>query len=324
MRTLGTICAIWLLFVTTAQASCERLVNVIGLSGHGFASGKMADNATLSEIETLISGLDNDVVLHLLRQSGQAHTFGFLRHHLTVLKFIALQAEANAEPPKNFNSDMVRAAGIVALACQGNAQGHGDHEAKGFRQSYTESAEQNLGLRQTGWKTSQEHLRLAHQRQLKQLIALMTGFLVLLALAIVVHFALMVTSVIFRGRRICDVPVRIDILGQEIACRIKGIGKRGCHIIPDDTGGMQGLRVLSQGGYFNIVLDDLVLNARISETYDDGIRARFTLALTRNSLRQIMLESELPVRYDLEHVRLANMWHQYMDLGTVLNRRSSP
>ncbi|MGC1506179.1 MAG: hypothetical protein WA782_18825 [Sulfitobacter sp.] len=292
-------------------------MSVIDLAQDSFRNGTAPDKSRLLKINKLIRDINNDAMLLVLRQSGQAHSFGSLRHFLTVLKFTADRPTAELTWPASFNDDLTQASETIRNACNTltthSAAAPSDGDLGG-----------SAGLGQTGqWK--QLHRLVAdisgeiekHRRELRRLGVVILGLVLAVFLAMVVHFALMILQIIYRGRSICDVPMTLEIFGEHIEGRITIIGKLGCFIIPIAPPDNSLPPMISRGTYINITIEDQTLNAKTVIESKEMYRVLFSTPLTGKNLRRILVASEVPVRYDLSALTWQKIFRRYFGIGTL-------
>ena len=314
-RTLTAVCLLWLCSGIAALADCDRLLSVVELVQHGFANGTQADKPTLIQINNLISELDNDALLAVLRQSGQGNKFGSLRHFLTVMKFITHRPETPGTLPLTFSDDLAQASGIVSKVCSdrsslaaigGGQQGGG---------------QSTLGTRSGSWQQRSGWIRdinaeiERHRDQLRVLGYVVIWLVLALLLAIAGHFTVMALRILYRGRSVCDVPVTLDVMGDRFDGRITVIGKLGCQVFLSPIYDAQDLPDISRGTYLNVVIDGQTQNAKTLMESTDVYRLLFSTPLPRKKLKQILATSSGPVRYDLGLLNLKMMEGYYIGTG---------
>ncbi len=306
----------WLALSGTVLAACAELKQVTALASDGFTSGTHPDARTLALLRQTITQTNNDDMLRLLQRSGQAGSFGHLRNFLTELQFIAQSAEGQRREATAFQRDLARAIAIVDIACTYDA----GQAAKDFQPVTSQSPPQGIGLVLQRVRTSAVA---AHDRlfgdtyKLAVLGQVLTLLGVLVTAAFAGHFGFIALRTIYRGRSLCDVPIKVAFLAQETEARITIIGRYGCRIVSQDGAAQTAMLALKEGTYCRLIVADHTLNGRIMYDTVTQAGALFAAPLSRAELRGILAHSDVPPRYDFSFLRDLRARKQVFGLGSL-------
>lgn len=319
LRSLGSVCLIWLWSSCAVFADCDRLLSVVQLAEGGLKAAAGPDKNRLLQINKLISDIDNEAVLKALRQSGQAHSFSSLRHFLTILMVISDRPEEGFNQLLSFEDDLAQAVETIRRACNTQSQlsaisANGDG-LQGMAGVAPSGKLQSLPKWVRDIKSEVDK----HREQLRVLGVVMLGLIFAVLLAVAAHFALIALRIIYRGRSICDVPITMDILGQQIEGRITILGKLGCFIVPAVSPATGEVPKISRGTYFNINVDEQTLNAKTLVESTDAYSVMFSKPLTHKRLRQILATSHVPVHYDLSTLHWRRLGRLHFGIGSLPN-----
>lgn len=317
LRTLRMTCLIWLWSSLAVCADCDRLLSVIELAQATFTTAAAPDQSRLPKINKMIRDINNDAMLAVLRQSGQAHAYGTLRHFLTVMMFVADQPDGVVQLPDAFADDLAQAAETIDKACASQKPQGTAAAAKVDPSEPRRLAGERHWRALTGWVGDVNAEIERHRYQLRLLGIVLLGFVLTVLLAMAAHVAVMVLRIILRGRSICDIPIHMTVLGDRLAGRITVIGKLGCVIIPDVPPDAEAAPVINRGIYLNIVVGEQVLNAKTMVETTDVYRMLFSTPLSRKTLRQLLLSSHSPVRYDLSALQGYKLGRRYFGIGSL-------
>lgn len=322
LRSFGLVCLAWLWLPGMAYADCDQLLSVIDLAQDTFSVETGPDQNRLTEINKLIRSINNDDMLAILRQSGQAHSFGSVRHFLTVLMFIADRPQEELNRPVTFDQDLAKTATVLHEACRGqtdlNAATTPDHS----RPASIRPGQTARWRRLPRWVADIEAEIAEHRNQLRLLGVAMLGLVLAVLFAIAVHIALKVFRIVHRGRSICDVPMHAHVLGRRIDGRITNISRRGCTIVPamlaesDDELDGGDTALIARGTYFNIKVGDFTLNARTLTEGNDFYQVIFSTPLSQKKRREVLHNSLRPARYDLSSLHWYNIRRRSFGIGS--------
>ena len=304
--------AVWLALAGPVRAACDQMMEAIRLADISFSGSAEQDPVLLRRLNQTITDLNNDEVLRALKATGQAGAFGDLRNFLTQLRFVTQSA---ADNPFRFTPEMQAALEdshrVIRTACDSPdlpagqaASPGGAADASSLAATPADGMGHSLAERLTRPLTRAQEQFLQDNFRLVLLLQLIGGIVLAILVVIALHYAVVIFKLIRRNRRICRVPAVMDCMMTPIDGHVTVIGVYGCSFDAVDMAG-ETLGAISPGTYCTLRAGRHAFSAKVMRVSANRCGMHFTKPLRRETVRQILAGSEIPVKLDFSALSAA-------------------